>query len=60
MIERVTLAPPTPQDSEILPVTPGLRINIRSTTGSLSDYDIWNLDELTLNKKPVVTDGTCS
>jgi hypothetical protein len=40
---------------------PGLRIGVRLTTSSLSDYPEWNIEELRHQKRNlVVTDGTCS
>lgn len=62
--ERVTMNYPTPD----LPRSAlesgshaGLRISIRTTTSSLSDYPEWNLEELrSYRKDAVVTDGSCS
>ena len=39
----------------------GLRVRVRTTTSSLSDYPDWNLDELRLHDRDrLVTDGACS
>ncbi|MBU6153248.1 MAG: hypothetical protein KGP28_02995 [Bdellovibrionales bacterium] len=39
----------------------GLRIRVRTTTASLSDYPDWNLDELRVQDRDrLVTDGSCS
>ena len=60
IIERITL-PSTNQENETLGQFPGLRITIRSTTSSMSDYPEWRLEELTKAKQDnVVTDGACS
>ncbi len=64
-IERITLeSVPLSQTltafHETISAMPGLRINIRATTSSFSDYSDWNLDELRTGKMPVITDGTCS
>lgn len=37
----------------------GLKVNVRTTTSSLSDYPEWNLDELR-NPNRLITDGACS
>ena len=40
---------------------PGIRVMVRTTTASLSDYPEWNMDELLDHKKSgVVTNGACS
>jgi hypothetical protein len=40
---------------------PGLRIGIRSTTSSLSDYPEWNVEELYQQYRDnLITDGACS
>ena len=40
---------------------PGLRIGVRSTTSSLSDYPEWNLEELYQQyRDSLITDGACS
>lgn len=60
IIERITLPNPA-LDTESTGTYPGLRISIRSTTSSLSDYPEWRLDELSSpNQDNVVTDGACS
>jgi hypothetical protein len=39
----------------------GLRVRVRTTTSSLSDYPEWNLDELRASdRERLVTDGSCS
>jgi hypothetical protein len=39
----------------------GLRVRVRTTTASLSDYPEWNLDELRPHERDrLVTDGSCS
>ena len=39
----------------------GLRVMVRTTTSSLSDYPEWSLDELRgYRQNLVVTDGSCS
>ena len=39
----------------------GLRVRVRTTTSSLSDYPEWSLDELKQNDRDrLVTDGACS
>jgi hypothetical protein len=60
IIERITL-PSTNIENENTPSYPGLRISIRSTTSSMSDYPEWRLEELSKTKQDnVVTDGACS
>ena len=62
--ERFTLISNTQDSSQEVnetSVRPGLRISIRTTTSSLSDYPEWNLDELRFDRKDaIVTDGACS
>jgi|GEM_PF-6689787 len=71
MIERVTLKLPasTPAPAPECDACartrriglPGLRIAIRATTSSLSDYPEWSLDELDQQyRNALITDGTCS
>ncbi len=39
----------------------GLRVRVRTTTASLSDYPEWNLEELRpQDRDRLVTDGACS
>lgn len=60
LIERVTL-PSTNLETETTGSYPGLRISIRSTTSSMSDYPEWRLEEIIQpGKDNVVTDGACS
>ena len=60
IIERITL-PTTQFDNETTGAYPGLRISIRSTTSSMSDYPEWRVEELKLpNQDNIVTDGACS
>ncbi len=43
------------------PDAPGLRISVRTTTSSFSDYPEWSLASLTgTDRTSVVTDGSCS
>ena len=61
-IERITLQPaPIADSTESSNFIPGLRITVRTTTASLSDYPEWRLEDLR-NKKTanLVTDGACS
>jgi hypothetical protein len=39
---------------------PGLKISIRTSTSSLSDYHEWSLDEINRTRRPIITDGSCS
>jgi hypothetical protein len=58
VIERITL---TDNENDCGTASPGLRISVRSTTSSLSDYPEWCLDGF--GKSPyesVVSDGACS
>jgi hypothetical protein len=62
--ERVLIlkpkAEPLREKRESLEV-PGIRVRVRTTTSSLSDYPEWNLDELrSLDRDRLVTDGACS
>ncbi len=61
--ERVLILKPkmeTSREKQSMEVI-GLRVRIRTTTASLSDYPEWNLDELRLHDRDrVVTDGSCS
>jgi hypothetical protein len=60
LIERITL-PASNFESDVVGAFPGLRISIRSTTSSMSDYPEWRVEELrTQNQETVVTDGSCS
>lgn len=60
LIERITL-PTTTTENDAYGLNPGLRITIRTTTSSLSDYPEWRLEELSKkNTDTVVTDGSCS
>lgn len=60
IIERVTL-PTTHIENETVGTYPGLRISIRSTTSSMSDYPEWRLEDAAAkNLSNVVTDGACS
>lgn len=61
LIERITL-PSLSNEAENINVFPGLRISIRSTTSSLSDYPEWRVEELRYSseEKTVITDGSCS
>ena len=45
-IERVALPEPEMTEIEVASVTPGLRIQSRSTTSSLSDYALYDLKTL--------------
>jgi hypothetical protein len=64
--ERVTLIQSEPDRSILLSrelegESAGLRIMVRTTTASLSDYPEWSLDELRgYRRDAVVTDGACS
>lgn len=60
IIEKITLSDSqTEADNNV--TFPGLRISIRSTTSSFSDYPEWNLEELSSRRSDsVVTDGACS
>ncbi len=60
MIERVEMQSEQPlfrsaSDS----YSAGLRIDIRSTSSSLSDYAEWDVESLK-NQKDLITDGSCS
>lgn len=60
LIERITL-PAQDLGAESNLFVPGLRISIRSTTSSLSDYPEWSLDDLASRREEtVITDGSCS
>lgn len=60
IIERVTL-PALNADVENNGTHPGLRISIRSTTSSLSDYPEWRLEEIAHpGFEKIITDGACS
>ncbi len=60
IIERITL-PSTNIENDSVGTLPGLRISIRSTTSSLSDYPEWRLEELSKKSQDtVITDGACS
>jgi hypothetical protein len=61
VIERISLtsvAPLTLNEAGERPYeAPGLRISVRSTSSSLSDYPEWRLDS---THDSVVSDGACS
>lgn len=48
-----------PQESRDSVLPTGLKVSVRTTTASLSDYPEWNLDELRSPNR-VITDGACS
>lgn len=63
--ERVTLIPIPPSGPTNASIsssdTAGLRIMVRTTTASLSDYPEWSMEELRASRRDlVVTDGACS
>jgi hypothetical protein len=64
--ERILISTPPLLDSKEgatpLAPGPGLRISVRTTTASFTDYPDWNLEELSLaiRGSVVVTDGDCS
>ena len=62
LIERITLPSSIfSSETDVVGAFPGLRISIRSTTSSLSDYPEWRVEELrTHSLETVVTDGSCS
>jgi hypothetical protein len=65
LIERITLHSSDQIHSTLensLPNgMPGLRIAVRATTSSLSDYPEWSLDQYGLQPyESVVSDGACS
>jgi hypothetical protein len=49
----------SPKESREAVHPAGLKVNVRTTTSSLSDYPEWNLDELR-NPNRLITDGACS
>jgi hypothetical protein len=49
----------SPKDSRDSVHPAGLKVSVRTTTSSLSDYPEWNLDELR-NPNRLITDGACS
>jgi len=62
--ERVSLLPMNREvllKSDESHFMPGLRVMVRTTTSSLSDYPEWNMDHLSGTRKDgIVTDGACS
>jgi hypothetical protein len=62
--ERITLAPMTRDlsvASEVVGKMPGLRVMIRTTTASLSDYPEFSVEDIHAHRKDnFVTDGPCS
>jgi len=62
--ERILILKPrseTPRESRDSVDSVGLRVRVRTTTSSLSDYPEWNLDELRMSDRDkLVTDGACS
>ncbi len=62
--ERVLIFRPKPdstREKRDTVETFGLKVSVRTTTSSLSDYPTWNLDELRIHdRERLVTDGSCS
>lgn len=64
IIERFTISSSTIgtfEEPASADVFPGLRISVRATTSSLTDYPEWRLEDLGKNTyESVVSDGACS
>ncbi|NDG84128.1 MAG: hypothetical protein EBX52_03705 [Proteobacteria bacterium] len=65
--ERVLISSPTLPSEPLLAskdghAVPGLRISVRTTSSSFSDYPDWSLEEVegAAHSRRLITDGACS